>query len=342
MVAILPGLRYVPARTQSGVGLVELMVTLVLGALITAGTISLFSANRQSFRLQDNLSQAQESGSFALDFLARDIRRAGYPGEDINRFAAFDVAASLNNVVDTRVRRINGADVNVNFVDDQLAVVFKPDALLTTDCTGANTFAGTPLSDLGDAFYVSNRYSVREIDPAPASGPDRELICQGFVLTTGLVGGVLQITATNAISQPQALVNGVEGFHVLYGLDTTFAPQSFGAGCPVSPALPTMYVNGALLAAAVAYNNAPPAGCDAFGSLAMVRAVRIALLVRTPADVDATVPATREYTLLDRTVTGQAAPTAPAVFFPPINDGRVRRLFMTTVALRNTELRVPR
>lgn len=348
-------LRYAPARQLFGVGLVELMITLVLGALITAGTISLFSANRQSFRLQDNLAQAQESGSFALDFIARDIRRAGYPGEKDNNFAAFhvDVAATAtrNDVVDTRARTINGAVVNVNFVDDQLAIVFKPDPFLTTDCNGTTTVGGTLLTAMGADIFVSNRYWVREINPQPAAGPDRELVCQGFLLTTAddPVTNVKQLVATAAIGTPQALASGVESFQVMYGIDTTFAADLTVPGCsaaPLNPMLPTMYVHGGLLVNAFAYNRKAPSGaagnCDKpFGAVAMVRSVRIALLVRTPATVDATVPATREYTLLNRTLTNSAAPVAPAVNFPPIADGRVRRLFLTTVALRNIERRLP-
>lgn len=342
--------RYTPARMLSGVGLVELMIALVLGALITAGTISLFSANRQSFRLQDNLSQTQESGSFVLDFLARDIRRAGYPGPGVNQFAAFDVsaAATRNDVSDPRSRTINGAAVTVNFVDDQLAIVFKPDGFLRTDCAGSTGDGGVPWVDAAGVTtlppddYISNRYWVREIDPIPASGPDRELVCQGFRLRTELnAAGIRQVTATTPVGQPQALVSGIESFQVMYGIDTTFDRET--NACAPNPALPTMYVQGGLLPTAANFNRkdfdgGAATGCQRlFPALALVRAVRVALLVRTPADVDAIVPATREYTLLDRTLSGDSAAAAPAVFFPPINDGRVRRLFMTTVALRNAE-----
>lgn len=339
-------MRHNPARALAGVGLVELMVAVLLGALITAGAIALFTANRQSFRLQDNLAQAQEAGSFALEFLARDLRRAGYPGEGLNNFAAFNVtsvapagaaAVTVNDITQTRARTINGAIVNVNFVDDQLAIVFRPDAFLpNTDCTGAAPAGFNPATD-----YVSNVYRVQDT----ADGLDRELVCQGFLLRTNGSGTLLSATQ---ISTPQALVSGVESFQVLYGIDTSFTSDP---ACPVaiSPSEPTLYINGGQLANAIAFgrkfNDPAPTGqaqaCDRrISPISTVRAVRVALLVRTDADVDATVPATRLFTLLDRTLTG-GADSAAATNFPPINDGRIRRVFLTTVALHNIDRVLP-
>lgn len=337
-------LRHNPARTLAGVGLVELMITLLLGALITAGTIALFTANRQSFRLQDNLARTQEAGSFALEFLARDIRRAGYPGEGMNKFAAFNInaaapagatATTVNDRVQTRARTINGAAVNVNFVDDQLAIVFRPDALSpNTDCTGAALPAGFNFA----TDYVVNVYSVQDT----ADLLDRELVCQGFHLVTDAANAVV---STAAISNPpQALVSGVESFQVLYGIDTSFTND---VSCPLNnnPSEPTLYINGSQLGNAIAFGrkttDPAPAGqalaCEKRVSpISTVRAVRVALLVRTSTDVDATVPAARVFTLLDQTLTGGAT-TAAATNFPPINDGRVRRVFLTTVALHNIE-----
>ena len=67
-------------RSQRGLTLVELMVALVMGMVLLAGVATVFVANKQSYRLQDSLARLQENGRFAIEFLERDIRMAGYTG----------------------------------------------------------------------------------------------------------------------------------------------------------------------------------------------------------------------------------------------------------------------
>lgn len=63
-----------------GYTLVELMVALTIGLIILAAVSQLFVTNRSAYRLEEALARVQESGRFALDFLAADIRMAGYAG----------------------------------------------------------------------------------------------------------------------------------------------------------------------------------------------------------------------------------------------------------------------
>ncbi|SDX36939.1 PilW family protein [Marinobacter mobilis] len=65
---------------QSGLSLVELMIALVLGLILSAGVITIFISAKQDYQLQDAVSQIQENARFSLEFLARDIRMAGYSG----------------------------------------------------------------------------------------------------------------------------------------------------------------------------------------------------------------------------------------------------------------------
>lgn len=68
------------ATKQSGLSLVELMVALVLGLLLSAGVITIFISAKQDYQVQDAVSQVQENGRFSLEFLSNDIRMAGYTG----------------------------------------------------------------------------------------------------------------------------------------------------------------------------------------------------------------------------------------------------------------------
>ena len=64
--------------SQAGFSLVELMIGLALGALITISAVQLFSTNQRTFALQRALTEIQEQGRFTLDFIARDLRRVGF------------------------------------------------------------------------------------------------------------------------------------------------------------------------------------------------------------------------------------------------------------------------
>ncbi|MFC5741607.1 PilW family protein [Dyella tabacisoli] len=61
---------------QAGITLVELMVAMVLGLLVTAGIISVFLATATGNRVQKQLANLQEDGRYAITLLARDLRMA--------------------------------------------------------------------------------------------------------------------------------------------------------------------------------------------------------------------------------------------------------------------------
>ena len=67
-------------RSLNGFSLVELMIALALGSMVTAGVVQLFAANSETHNLLVGQSRMQESGRFALDFISRDVRKAGYRG----------------------------------------------------------------------------------------------------------------------------------------------------------------------------------------------------------------------------------------------------------------------
>lgn len=63
-----------------GFSLVELMVAITLGLLLTAGMVQLFSSTKVTFRTNDALARVQENGRFTLEMLKRDLREAGTNG----------------------------------------------------------------------------------------------------------------------------------------------------------------------------------------------------------------------------------------------------------------------
>ncbi len=67
-------------KAQLGVTVIELMVALLLGLLLTGGAIQLFVSNRATYGFNEGFARLQESGRFALDTVSYHARLAGYFG----------------------------------------------------------------------------------------------------------------------------------------------------------------------------------------------------------------------------------------------------------------------
>jgi type IV pilus assembly protein PilW len=68
------------SQGMRGVSLVELMVALVIGLLVSLAAVQIFAANRISYQMQEGLSRVQENGRFAAEYLQRRLRLAGFMG----------------------------------------------------------------------------------------------------------------------------------------------------------------------------------------------------------------------------------------------------------------------
>ncbi len=79
-------------KKQRGLTLVEIMIALLLGLIVTAGMIQVFSSTRESNRVHEAIARMQETGRMALEVVARDVRMADFWG------CAADVANVTNNL----------------------------------------------------------------------------------------------------------------------------------------------------------------------------------------------------------------------------------------------------
>ncbi len=85
--------------TERGLTLVEILVSLVIGLFLMGGIFRVYLANKEAYRLNDAMARLQENGRFAIEFLARDLRLAGYNGCG-GRMR--DVTSTLNPTTDPR------------------------------------------------------------------------------------------------------------------------------------------------------------------------------------------------------------------------------------------------
>jgi len=142
-----------PGRAAArGVTLVELMVALVLGLIVTGAAMAVFLSNRQTYLATESMGRLQENARTAFEFMARDIRAAG--------MIPCSNETDLNNIVDsTEWWTAHGAGANPteewantsflgysNADGDALQLIAAiPPAVVPTVLTVSATAGGLPL-----------------------------------------------------------------------------------------------------------------------------------------------------------------------------------------------------
>jgi type IV pilus assembly protein PilW len=251
---------------QRGFTLIEIMISLLIGAFVLGGVMQLFINTRQTHLVQEELAKLQENARFAMEFISMDIRMADYR-------ECLDIAP--------------------------LADAIDPDA--------ANTFDGpvsteSPALDTPDAIQVNRSEGPCPPPGGPIPSNPRKY---GITPTTPI-----QPDETRRLYQNTAglaLVDGVENMQILYGIDSdkTNAPV-VAAGDGVA----NFYVTA---------NNIPDTDpANGVRDMDKVVSVRVSLLMHTMDNVAST-PLTFTYN--------------GGIYTPP--DRRIRRVFTSTVALRN-------
>lgn len=67
-------------KRHRGMTLIEVMVALTIGLLITAAILSMFISMNKSYKQNDAIARLQENARFALELITQDLRHAGYFG----------------------------------------------------------------------------------------------------------------------------------------------------------------------------------------------------------------------------------------------------------------------
>jgi type IV pilus assembly protein PilW len=276
-------------RAAAGLALPELMVALAIGMVLIAAAIALLMLTRSTYLLTDDRARIEESGRFALETVSRAVRQAGY--RDWSAAGAGETAWTAVSGLDARSLKdasdgiggpygaaVNGSDVLALRFDGGADTVMK-------NCAGVSVPADGPGAGWS-IFYIAND-----------SLGEPELRCK-------------YRTASGWSSD--ALVRGVEGFQVLYGLD--------GDG---NSSAPRRYLN----ASAVAQEP---------GGWRRVSALKLALLVRGS---QAGPARSRRYDLFgaDDSTAADSGVRIDEARLPAASRGLLRRVYGATVALRNRE-----
>lgn len=125
-------------HAQRGVSLVELMVALVLGLLVSAGIIEVFLSTSSSYRAQGQLAQVQENGRYAIRRIADELRMAN---------ASFCVGTGGSAATGGSDIHLDGLSAPMVYARNLMAAIPVKD--LTTrwgQTSGTNTYPVAPVA----------------------------------------------------------------------------------------------------------------------------------------------------------------------------------------------------
>lgn len=198
-----------PAR-QKGFSLIELMISLSLGLLITGAVIQLMASNQVTDRLNRALASSQEGGRFIINRLRTDLLTTGrYDPLSANLNTNVDVADEAAFIQNRPVAIPGDFSGNVllgsvqgsNGSNDTLVAAMQADR----DCRGYK------LGYLdSEEFFVVNEYFVE----------DQKLKCRGF---DGRVLRGQQAAVGNNGDAAFTLLDNVLNFQVIYGMNANSA-----------------------------------------------------------------------------------------------------------------------
>jgi len=333
------------ARRQHGMTLVEIMIALGISAILLTGLIQVFISSKQTYRVTEDSARLQESGRFAVSFLAEDVRMAGYTG------CYTGVPTNIESILNTP----NNFSWNFNnnlegneamgggawspALDASLAgqVLDGTDVIIMRGLSDDGISLVDPYSDSGQLFVDPAVNNVNIGDILMVTDCSQASMFQ--VTNEQLAGGKLNIVHSNGGGPPG---NSGPLLGKSYGADAQLARfvtnvYFIGTGASGEPALfrQTLGNAGAMVAQElvegvedmqILYGEDTNADnianryvtADNVGNMTNVASVRISLLLRTD---DAIASGAQTYAYNGANVTA--------------GDLRIRRVFTTTVKLRN-------
>lgn len=314
-----------------GLTLVELLVAMALGLVITLAAVTALVISQQGFRSVDAASQVRDNARFASDIMRRVILQAGYlsPQFAIDRNHGF----SLNNAIvsEPNIKGFNNAKYNQNLV-------------IGTTNTVPSSARGVNGSDMLVVRYqvghtaaggVADRSMINclgNVETSTPDNPDERLFSVFHISNTSSGEPALMCTWRNEATgnwQTQPLIEGVERLQILYGthnVTANTAPTTLSSST-LTPA-PDRYLRADQLVVT---------GNDAATNTnwSRVRSIRIGMVLRGlsgSAPTTANGPAIFPFGLAAFGSTNDPG-TQPGT----PNDGRLRQTVNFTVHLRNPQ-----
>ena len=290
--------------TQSGLSIVEALVTMVILLIVMGGVYQIFESTSLTYRMQQGMSRMQEGGRFVMDSLLNDIRMAGYlgcfSGAPGGGFLALEEPSAnkltIRRALDKRTdilgisaqtNSTTSLDIDTNGVSYEAGEMLVVNNCVEIYFTNAvvDSSNGTVMVDVGnipDNFMTNNMGEVLNI------GEINYYVDNGTSQIPSLFRHVPP-------ASPQEIVEGIDAIRFHYGIDTNNDRNVDD------------FVNAASIT-----------------DWGQVRSVRIALLAASPEEIRGMEPDPNSYNLL-----GDVIPLATD------DRRRMRRIFEASIGIRN-------
>lgn len=192
-------------RLDKGFSLVELMISVVLGAVLMAGVVKTFLGSKTAFSSQQAISRIQETGRLAMEFMAKDIRMAGYMGCVSRDFLKMDsTLKDQSNFPNDMLTAVKGYSIDASGSGLPSDLVLSPTPLANTDVFVVTSAAssGVIVNKNNNSATLFGTLGLVEAN-ACAAGTDRYSgICDGDILVVSdcAKARVFQATSVNESS----------------------------------------------------------------------------------------------------------------------------------------------
>ncbi len=316
------------AKRQRGLSFIELMIAVTIGLILAAGIMQIFISNKQTYRIQEGVSRMQESGRFAIDLLSRDLRMAGYYGcwsdtatlvNTLNDSATtpynFNVAlegsdnTGINGSDTIILRRATGNGIpltaamasTTSDLNSQSAVpppLSIEDIVIISDCSAAAAFQITNYIDADGT--VSHAVGGGSVPGNSSADLGRRFGTEAAIYPVATIQYFIQLNAAGEpeLMRQQGDAAAVALFEGVESMQILYGEDSDGDG------------------SANRYLDA-----NQVVNMDNVVSIRLAFLLRTVEEVGGELD-TSTYSLL-------------GTLFDPADDRRLRRVYSTTIKLRN-------
>lgn len=229
-------------KKQLGMTLIELMIALVLGLIITATAMQLFLTGSINYNLQKAMTELQDNGNFGLNYILKDIRLANldatqaivndrnlFSGIVLTSFPSYTGLTADEQKLQVANLPLNltgdkagikylthgegqegwGGSTNINeYASDQLVIQYKAFEAGAMDCEGV----AVTQSEIDKSVFIIQRYFLRQ------DGGDLALACDAGRYETLLENADLPTNITDFGGNGQVILRRVDHFHILLGI----------------------------------------------------------------------------------------------------------------------------
>ncbi|PTB99575.1 hypothetical protein C9993_02465 [Marinobacter sp. Z-F4-2] len=184
---------------QKGLSLVELMIAMALGLILTLGVVEIFLSSKQTYTVVVSQSQTQENARVVKHFLGRGLRHAGYWDDATVPIALPNAGDFADNQI---VFATNNDTAEANVVDGTDTITVRFNGTADGQLRGCTGMTPTQNQIIVDRYYVA---------PAGANEQVSGLRCDS---------DLQNMAGTSVSTDSQPLIIGVENLQIEFGIGT--------------------------------------------------------------------------------------------------------------------------